>query len=179
LEYGREQGWVVTAEPSADARFRAGVFDVVTMIELLEHIPDPDRLLRDAADWLAPGGLLYITTPNVRSLNGRILRLDWTVVSPPEHVILWTASALRRALAGAGLQVVRVRAEGCNPSEILSRLGRNRRREWPINRDESGRALSETFSRTRFRRAMKSAINEGLNALNLGDTLKAWAQRAA
>src|SRR5262249_6175371 len=63
LEYGRERGWVVASRPQSDPRFVAGDFDVVTMIEFLEHVVAPARFLNDAACWLRPGGLLYVTTP--------------------------------------------------------------------------------------------------------------------
>lgn len=177
LEYGRERGWVVTSNPTHDPRFAEGAFDVITMIEFLEHVPAPIRFLRDAARWLRPGGLLYITTPNARSLNRRILGVTWSVVSPPEHVTLWTARALRVALATVGFQICRLRAEGYNPSELLARLRRTRTGEAPVDRNRSALALSAALSRTRVRRALKAAINEGLSALRLGDTLKVWALR--
>jgi SAM-dependent methyltransferase len=167
---------MVTSEAESDPRFEAGSFDVVTMIELLEHVPQPARFLSNATGWLRRGGLLYITTPNVRGLNGRILGLKWSIVSPPEHVVLWTAPALLRALAKAGLQVFRVRAEGFNPGEILAgapwRRGKTR-----VDRNQSAVALSEALSRTQTRRALKTAINGGLSILRLGDTLKVWARR--
>jgi SAM-dependent methyltransferase len=176
LEYGRGQGWVVTSEPQSDPRFVAGNFDVVTMIEFLEHVTTPARFLDDAGCWLRRGGLLYVTTPNIRSLNGRILGLSWSVVSPPEHIVLWTVRALRSAVARAGFRVFRMRSEGLNPSEILA-LARSRRVENVVDRNKSAIALSEALSRTRARRALKTAINGGLNVLRLGDTLKVWARR--
>jgi hypothetical protein len=146
------------------------------MIETLEHVSEPGRFLNDAACWLRQGGLLYITTPNFRGLNGRMLGLRWSVVSPPEHIVLWTAPALRSAVATAGFRVVRMRTEGLNPSEILT-LARWRKEDKPVDRLRSGVALSEAMSRTRARRALKTAINGGLNILRLGDTLKMWARR--
>jgi 2-polyprenyl-3-methyl-5-hydroxy-6-metoxy-1,4-benzoquinol methylase len=176
LEYGRGRGWTVTSEPQSDPRFVAGDFDVVTMIELLEHVTVPTRFLNDAACWLRPGGLLYITTPNIRGLNGRILGLNWSVVSPPEHIVLWTVPALCSAVEKCGFRVLRMRTEGLNPTEILA-LARWRNKEKPVDRNKSAVALSGAMSRTRARRALKTAINEGLNVFWLGDTLKMWARR--
>src|SRR5262249_24158183 len=102
LEHGRQLGWTVTADPRDDPRFPNGSFDVISLVELLEHVPVPLRVLQDAACWLRPAGLLYITTPNARSLNRRLLGPAWSVVCPPEHVMLWTARALRIALTRAG-----------------------------------------------------------------------------
>lgn len=39
-------------------------FDAVVCMELLEHVPDPERLIQDAAKWLRPGGHLMVSTLN-------------------------------------------------------------------------------------------------------------------
>jgi SAM-dependent methyltransferase len=177
LEHGRRQGWAVAADPATDARFVGSAFDVVTMIECLEHQSDPLTFMRQASRWLRPGGLLYLTTPNLRSLNARVLGMVWSVVCPPEHVVLWTATALRYALTLVGLRVRSIRTEGLNPSEIVARLRPARTDDRPVDRNRSGIALSQALARTRGRRALKAVINEGLNAFGLGDTLKASAER--
>jgi SAM-dependent methyltransferase len=176
LEYGQRRKWMVASEPRGDSRFVAGGFDVVTMVEVLEHVVAPVGFLNDMAYWLRRGGALYLTTPNARSLNGRILGLNWSVVSPPEHVVLWTVPALRSAVGRAGFRVFRMRTEGLNPSEILA-LARWREKENLVDRNKSAVALSEALSRTRARRALKTAMNGVLNITRLGDTLKVWAQR--
>lgn len=43
-------------------------FDVVTMLQTLEHLADPLAALRGARRCLAPGGVLFVTVPNRRSL---------------------------------------------------------------------------------------------------------------
>ncbi len=149
---------------------------MVTMIEVLEHVADPVRLLRDPARWLRPGGLLYVTTPNVRSLSCRILKQSWSVV--PQYLILWTPRALRVALARAGFNTSRLRAEGFNPAEILAWVRGGRSAAEGVNRYESGLALSAALERTRVRMIAKAVVNRVLSALGLGDTLKAWASRA-
>ncbi len=176
LEYGKRRKWAVTSEPRGDSRFVAGGFDVVTMVEVLEHVVAPASFLNDMAYWLRRGGGLYLTTPNARCLNRRILGLDWSVVSPPEHVVLWSVQALRRVVQKAGFRVCRVRTEGLNPSEMLA-SARRWRKQTPVDRNKAAVALSEKLSRTRARRAVKTAINGVLNVLRLGDTLKVWAQR--
>jgi SAM-dependent methyltransferase len=175
LTYGASQGWTV-APDIADPRLPRHGFDVVTLIELMEHVTEPDSVLSAAAKMLRPGGLLYLTTPNARSLNRWMLGTSWSVFSPPEHLNIWTPRSLCWALNGRGFRSVHVRTEGLNPVEILARLrSRALRTEVPVDRGEAARALGAALAQSTWRRAAKSAINDVLSAVSLGDTIKCWA----
>lgn len=47
-------------------------FDVIVMGFVLEHVDDPDLILRRYRSFLAPGGRMYVAVPNAKSLNRRI-----------------------------------------------------------------------------------------------------------
>jgi len=77
-------------------------FDVVTAIEVIEHVVDPVACLRDLARLLKPGGLLFLTTGNARPFRGRVA--EWSYVTPEIHVSLFEPESLARALTAAGLR---------------------------------------------------------------------------
>jgi 2-polyprenyl-6-hydroxyphenyl methylase/3-demethylubiquinone-9 3-methyltransferase len=52
----------VTAESFADSH--AGEFDVVTCMEMLEHVPDPASIVRACAKLVKPGGHVFFSTLN-------------------------------------------------------------------------------------------------------------------
>jgi len=52
----------MTAE--ALAASRPGEFDVVTCLEMLEHVPDPAEVIRSCAELVKPGGKLFFSTIN-------------------------------------------------------------------------------------------------------------------
>lgn len=52
----------ITAE--ALAANKAGEFDVVTCLEMLEHVPDPSRIIRSCAELVTPGGHVFFSTIN-------------------------------------------------------------------------------------------------------------------
>lgn len=87
-------------------------FDLVTAIEVIEHVESPIGFLRNVGRLLAPGGIAVITTPNVDSLparvkfmlTGKIRTMD--EFSEPTHIspIFW--DLLRRQfLSRAGVRL--------------------------------------------------------------------------
>lgn len=78
----------------------AGTFSVVTMIEVIEHIPDPVPLLRDIRRYLKPGGLLFLTTGNSDPNRNDILK--WRYVIPDIHVSYFNPRNMRLALKASG-----------------------------------------------------------------------------
>lgn len=178
LDFGAERGWTVTADAESDERFPADGFDVVTMIEFIEHTTKPDLSLALAARLLRPGGLLYLTTPNATSINRRMLGAEWSVFSPPEHVTIWSARGIKTALERAGLRVLRVRTEGFNPGELLNRRRRSQGLPAP-SRNETAFALNQAMSSSQTRRALKRAVNSVLSACRAGDSLKVRAVKGS
>jgi SAM-dependent methyltransferase len=67
-------GWhYVAADLTGVLPFRTGSFGCVVAGEVIEHVPDPDRVLQEIHRVLAPGGTLIISTPNMVSWANRIL----------------------------------------------------------------------------------------------------------
>jgi SAM-dependent methyltransferase len=71
LQLGRGRaGRTVIPQPSwlvasiQDVALSGGVFDTVISCETVEHLPDPQRALREIQRVLRPGGRLLLTTPN-------------------------------------------------------------------------------------------------------------------
>ena len=98
----------VRAVEIAPGLFEGALFDVVTLIDLLEHVTDPARLLGHCRDQLVEGGLLAIVLPNTRSLTRRLLGERWPHYVG-EHLYHWSPYTLRRFLGAQGFDVVSVR----------------------------------------------------------------------
>ena len=63
LESGMEVDYQqTTAEELAAAH--AGTFDVVTCLEMLEHVPEPHEVIRSCAELVKPGGDVFFSTIN-------------------------------------------------------------------------------------------------------------------
>ena len=63
-----------------------GNFDLVTAIEVIEHVENPIGFLRNIGNMLVPGGIAVLTTPNVDSLPARLtLLLRGKIRTMDEH----------------------------------------------------------------------------------------------
>jgi len=65
----------VAADANESLPFEDASFDVIVCGEVIEHIVDPDSMLKDFYRILKPQGLLVITTPNLAYLPNRLLLL--------------------------------------------------------------------------------------------------------
>lgn len=84
--------------------------DLVTMFHVIEHVADPVAVTRKIADWLAPGGVFAMETPNLNALDARLFKSTyWGGYHIPRHWHLFRERTLSALLRGAGLEVVAVR----------------------------------------------------------------------
>ena len=83
-------------------------FDVVTLVDVFEHVTNPAGLLAAALERLAPDGVLAAVMPNAASWTRRLLGSRWPHYAP-EHVFYWTPRSLRRFLADRGWRVLALR----------------------------------------------------------------------
>ncbi|WP_053379405.1 class I SAM-dependent methyltransferase [Nitrospira moscoviensis] len=93
-----------------EARFPDGMFSVVTMSHVIEHVPDPPAHLAECRRIMAPGGRLIIKTPNLAGFASRLFGKHWVALDPPRHLVLFSPQALRECVQQAGFQVIRERS---------------------------------------------------------------------
>lgn len=81
---------------------RLGRYDLVTLIDVVEHTPDPLGMIREAAALLSPGGALLIVTPDIGSVAARLTG-RWWWHHRVAHVGYFNRRSMRRAMREAGL----------------------------------------------------------------------------
>ncbi len=91
------------------AKFADGSFDVVTLYDLLEHVPEPKLLLRVIRRILKPTGLLVVQSPNIASLMARWTKTEWQWLCLPDHLWHFTPKTLAAFIETAGFEVHRLR----------------------------------------------------------------------
>jgi 2-polyprenyl-3-methyl-5-hydroxy-6-metoxy-1,4-benzoquinol methylase len=108
VEKGRAEGLDIVEGTLQDAHFAEGEFDLISMFDVLEHLPHPRDTVSAIARVLRPGGVLVIETPNIEGFFVRTLYgAASDMVKPRAHICLYSPTTARRLLKGAGLSVVR------------------------------------------------------------------------
>ena len=92
----------------SEAHFPSEFFQLVTMWDVLEHLPDFLNVLKECRRVLAKDGILIIETLNAGSLSARLLGRWWPLYAPPYHVSYFTRDSLATALERSGFKVLQV-----------------------------------------------------------------------
>lgn len=100
------------AAPTLEAAgFPDASFDVVAIIDVIEHVPFPLDLLKEIARILRPGGIIYLVTPDIDSLSARVMRRRWWGLRPA-HIHYFSARTITSALERAGFTIVEMKSYG-------------------------------------------------------------------
>jgi SAM-dependent methyltransferase len=89
--------------------FEATSFEVVTLYDVLEHIPDLRGILADIRKILAPNGLLVVQSPNLDSLMAELAKSTWSWLSPPDHLFHFTPGSLCSLIEQSGYSILQVK----------------------------------------------------------------------
>jgi 2-polyprenyl-3-methyl-5-hydroxy-6-metoxy-1,4-benzoquinol methylase len=121
----RERGLKVTTGTLAD--LSAPEYDAVVMLNVLEHVPRPEELLRSIHAALAPGGLVFVRVPNdfnvLQDPARRKHDLEPWWISPPDHVNYFDGPTLTEFGRRLGFETLDVQADF--PMELFLLMGLN------------------------------------------------------
>ncbi len=106
LRAARADGHDVLCADVSRAPFADGVFSVITLFHVLEHVTSPAPFLAAVGRLLAPDGDLIVQVPNVDSWQARAFGPRWGGLDVPRHVVDYSATTLRATLERNGFLIV-------------------------------------------------------------------------
>jgi 2-polyprenyl-3-methyl-5-hydroxy-6-metoxy-1,4-benzoquinol methylase len=85
-------------------KFPQKKYDIVTLLGLIEHVPDPLPLIKRSYQLLNKNGILMIQTPNSASFLAKTMQKYWPPYTPIEHVHLFSRDGLENTLKKNGFE---------------------------------------------------------------------------
>lgn len=83
-------------------------FNVVTVYDLIEHLPDPIKLMKRIKNILNKNGLIVVQTPNIDSLISKITGNKWFWLLAPQHLFLYSVGSIKRLLESNGFEILEI-----------------------------------------------------------------------
>ncbi|MGQ9871731.1 class I SAM-dependent methyltransferase [Leptodesmis sp.] len=84
----------------------AASFDLIVLLQVLEHVENPRQMMASLTKLLAPGGILIVETPNTKSWDAKLFRRGyWGGYHIPRHWNLLNAATLKRLANEQGLDI--------------------------------------------------------------------------
>ena len=104
VENARKKGLNVRLGNLIDQNYQDESFDAIVSSHVIEHVPDPLKLLIECHRILRPGGRLVFYTPNANSWGHSLYKRHWRGLEPPRHLYLFTISSLTALARKAGFK---------------------------------------------------------------------------
>lgn len=105
LDLLRREGITAIQESETANMDWDGFFDHIALSHVIEHVSDPNALLRQLFGWLKPGGTLYLEAPGADATGLRIFGKYWRGLEAPRHLSVPSRQGLERAITRAGFEI--------------------------------------------------------------------------
>lgn len=97
-------------------------FDIITAFDVIEHVPDPLKLLHELKKKLTRDGIILIYTPNKDSLGFHYLKERNNLLCPPNHLSYFNYKSFRYMTEKVGMRIVETQYRGLDIGDIYAYL---------------------------------------------------------
>lgn len=98
--------------PIEMASYESDCFDAVIALNLLEHLSNPVKLLKEVNRVLRPGGLFLFKTVRIDSIPARRRKMNWDHLKWPGHLLWYSEKSLALMLQNANFRVKKSQVTG-------------------------------------------------------------------
>ncbi|MBN1263793.1 MAG: class I SAM-dependent methyltransferase [Candidatus Pacebacteria bacterium] len=91
-----------------DFKFGNGSFDVVTLWHVLEHMPQPQKEIREIKRVLKRRGWLFLSLPNFKSFGFRLGKTGWFHLDTPRHLAGYSPKTVKKLLEDGGFELLKI-----------------------------------------------------------------------
>lgn len=107
VKFAREErGLKIYTEPLERLEFPVCSYDIVTMLQVIEHLADPRKVVEEIHKILRPGGILHISCPNIDGLSFRLFKDKHILLYGRDHVNMFNRTTITQLLRSVGFEIV-------------------------------------------------------------------------
>lgn len=82
-----------------------GQFDIIVMLDVIEHLENPQCDMARLARMLRPGGVIVLSTGDFSAPVARLMQRRWRLMTPPQHLSFFTPKSIAGLARQNGLAV--------------------------------------------------------------------------
>lgn len=122
-----QENLLIAGLDNVKKRLGSQQFDKILLLDVIEHLPDPESLLRDCRALLRPGGQLIVSVPNVANISVRLMLLIGKFeymargILDRTHLRFFTRRTIQKTLEEQGYSLIRHRMTVI-PLEVIAAL---------------------------------------------------------
>lgn len=167
----REKGLEIRQGSLEQVGFDSEMFDVITCIEVIEHLVDPKKTTEEMHRIVRRGGCVYLTTPNFNALLRYRLKARYNIISFPLHLSYFTTKTIGKMFGDAGFTKDRIWTTGYSQTRLRTSIGKSNQDY--VSETSDDEMMRYRIERNRSLRTLKYLTNGILNFFKVGDSLKA------
>lgn len=94
-------------------------YDLISFYHSFEHISEPIPTIKKAKDLLTENGILWLSLPNVMSLDRIIKKENWNGWSLPYHFFHYSPVSIKNLLKNEGFRQIKIQKSFLNPLKLV------------------------------------------------------------
>lgn len=170
--YGKSMGLDIRIGSFDSVNFAPQSFDIITIIDVLEHLPEPKNVLNKIFTLLKPGGILYIKVPNIQAqINKQSILQFWNLSSEGVcqnyvHINHFNHKSLTTILSYIGFEVLEA---GYTKAEV-----------WDLNFSSKINWKIKKWTTNQIKKSLTATVNliSHISPFDLGFNIYVTARRA-
>ena len=152
--------------------FQKDHFDVIVLIETIEHVTKVDELLKEIHRILRPGGLVYLSTPNFNALNRFRLKEKYDIVQYPLHLSYFTPKTIKRFFENNKFKTVKIESTGISKTRYKTSTGQSNQEY--VSETSDDEMLRYRIEKSASLKTAKNVANKILDKLQIGESIKGY-----
>lgn len=179
-QVARSLGVKIYTEPLEKLALQEDTCSAITMWQVLEHLNDPNIVLKECNRIMRLGGVIAFSTPNVKSIGWFLLKEHWPAIDPGAHCNLFNVVNLEKLLNKFGFEKCQMDCLDLQPATIKQL----KNRLFTMQQKKFNNAAAALISSSSVRKMnllflLRKALNVPLNGFGVGEDVYGYFRKTS